>query len=264
MNLILVKTEEIAADGTVTLDARRSGHVLQILRAAPGARLKVGVLNGPRGTGTVIHSAGRTVTLSLQLDGSAPEEPPLDLALALPRPIMLKRILFHASSLGIARIFLIRSRRVEKSYFDANLLQPQHYLPVLEEGMEQSCDTWLPRISVFPRFLPFAEDYLPTVRKDEARLLADPEAATTLPLIATKDKTKRFLLAIGPEGGWVDFEREVFQKQDFAPFTIGSRILRVETAIAVIAGQLLLLRDLHHLPEACRKSLTNIPEKSHN
>jgi len=253
MNLILVKAEEIAADGTVTLDARRSGHVLQILRAAPGARLKVGVLNGPRGTGTVIHSTAKTVTLSLQLDGSSPGEPPLDLALALPRPIMLKRILFLASSLGIARIFLIRSRRVEKSYFEATLLQPSHYLPVLEEGMEQSCDTWLPRVSVFPRFLPFAEDYLPTVCHEEVRLLADPETAMTLPQVVRKDKAERFLLAIGPEGGWVDFEREVFQKQGFTPFSAGSRILRVETAITVIAGQLTLLQELHRLSVSRRE-----------
>ena len=75
------------------------------------------------------------------------------------------------------------------------------------------------------------------------RLLADPEARQNLPEIYTPGSGKRSLLAIGPEGGWVDFERDVLRKNGFRPFTLGARILRVETAIPVIIGHLMLL---HH------------------
>ncbi len=243
MNLLLLTADEIAADKTVTLTDRRSHHIIKVLRSHRGDRLKVGLVNGPRGTGIIENISGNAVRLSLQLTGGPPAEPPFDLILALPRPIMLKRILFQASSLGIARIFLIRSRRVEKSFFDAGLLGPDQYRPVLLEGIEQSGHTWLPTVTVFERFLPFIEDFMATYGAENPRLLADPEAGQS-PAFLAASGSSRMAVAIGPEGGWVDFERQAFSRQHFLPVSLGDTILRVETAIAVLLGQLMLLRRM--------------------
>lgn len=244
MNLILLSADEIGDDMTVTLSDRRSRHILKVLQSRPGDRLKTGLINGPQGTGTVAKISSSTVVLTLELSAAQPEEPPFDLILALPRPIMLKRILFQASSLGIARIMLIRSRRVEKSFFDASLLAPAQYTPVLLEGMEQSCHTWLPQVSVFNRFLPFIEDFMEGYTAAGLRLLADPVAGRSLATLSVPADCQRMAIAIGPEGGWIDFERQAFLKQQFFPVSLGGTILRVETAIAVLLGQLMLLRQL--------------------
>lgn len=45
-------------------------------------------------------------------------------------------------------------------------------------------------------------------------------------------------LAIGPEGGWSDAERELLQQSGAAPLALGGRVLRAETA--VIAGTFLM------------------------
>jgi RsmE family RNA methyltransferase len=44
------------------------------------------------------------------------------------------------------------------------------------------------------------------------------------------------LLAIGPEGGWNDFERGLLEGHGFTPVGLGSRTLRTDTAcIALLA-----------------------------
>ena len=49
-------------------------------------------------------------------------------------------------------------------------------------------------------------------------------------------------MAVGPDGGWVPFEAELLEAHGFRPFSLGPRILRVETAVPVLLGQLALLK----------------------
>ena len=46
------------------------------------------------------------------------------------------------------------------------------------------------------------------------------------------------VVAIGPEGGWIDAERASFRDAGFREVDLGPRILRVETALAALAGRL--------------------------
>ena len=52
----------------------------------------------------------------------------------------------------------------------------------------------------------------------------------------------RVLLAVGPEGGWVDFEIQKFIEQAFIPVSMGSRVLRTDTAVVALLSQLMVLR----------------------
>jgi RsmE family RNA methyltransferase len=47
---------------------------------------------------------------------------------------------------------------------------------------------------------------------------------------------RRVLLAIGPEGGWNDYERELLVAHRFTPVGLGPRTLRTDTAcVALLA-----------------------------
>jgi RsmE family RNA methyltransferase len=155
---------------------------------------------------------------------------------------MLKRLLAQATSIGVSRIFLINANRVEKSFFDAGLIKGDNYRPYLVQGLEQAKDTRLPQVSIHRRFRPFVEDFIPTIKETYSRLLvAHPEANKNLKQLNGLDQGGRTLLAVGPEGGWVDFEIEKFIEQSFIPVSLGKRVLRTDTAVVALLAQLMIL-----------------------
>ena len=244
MNLILFHPQELT-DHYVTLSGRRADHIRKILRATIGDSVRVGMINGLLGTGCIQKMDNNSVVLQVHLTTETPTFPPTDLILAVPRPIMLKRVLAQAVSMGVTRIFLINANRVEKSFFSSTLIQNNAFTEPLLLGLEQAIDTRLPEISVHPRFRPFVEDFLPELLSDcPIRLLAHPGGEQTMAQAARGLSSQRAILAIGPEGGWVDFEVQRFKEQGFIPFSLGPRILRVDTAVPALMAQLSLLRQL--------------------
>jgi RsmE family RNA methyltransferase len=247
MNLLLFESTELTPDETVFLSDRRSEHIIKVLGCGIGDTVRTGMINGPVGSGEIISiSSGRgnsEVVLQFTAESGNPDQPPVDLIMGLVRPIMLKKILTQAASLGVGRFFLINANRVEKSFFGARLLKEENYRPYLLEGLEQAKDTFLPQLSIHKRFRPFVEDYIPAIAKTYTRMLvAHPEAGDGLKQIAGTGKSGRTLLAVGPEGGWVDFEIEKFIEQSFVPISLGSRILRTDTAVVSLLAQLMMLR----------------------
>ena len=247
MNLLLFESKEMMSDATIVLNDRRSGHIIRVLGCNPGDTVRAGMINGPVGTGEII-SIGRgrvdsEVVLRFTAVERVPDQPPLDLIMGLVRPIMLKKILAQAASIGVGRIFLINANRVEKSFFGASLLKDENYRSYLLEGLEQAKDTILPQVSIHERFRPFVEDFIPTIAKTYSKkLVAHPEAGEVLKQAAGKEMTGRTLLAVGPEGGWVDFEIEKFVEQSFVPVSMGARVLRTDTAVVALLSQLMVLR----------------------
>jgi RsmE family RNA methyltransferase len=248
MNLLLLEPNEIMSNETVRLHGRRCGHIIKVLGCKPGDTIRAGVINGPVGTGEILSIMGRgqsaEVVLRFSAQADLSGQPAVDLILGLVRPIMLKRILAQVTSLGVGRIYLINANRVEKSFFEASLLKEENYRPYLVHGLEQAKDTRLPQVSVHRRFRPFIEDFMPTVAGDYDRMLvAHPDNSAHLKQAiggAIKGKT---LLAVGTEGGWVDFEIEKFIEYSFVPISLGNRVLRTDTAVVALLAQLMLLRS---------------------
>lgn len=235
MNLILLEPGELAPDGLARLSGRRAAHVLHVLRPSPGQDLRVGVLGGRLGAGRVVATGAGEVVLQVSLDLSPPERSPIDLLLALPRPKILRKVLQAAASLGIRRLVLLGTYRVEKSYFASPLLQPAALEAELRLGLEQARDTILPEVSIRRFFKPFVEDELDAFSGGSQRLLAHPAAAA--PLEATGRTGARALLALGPEGGLTPYEAAELGRRGFAPFSLGARVLRVDAAMPYAVGQ---------------------------
>ncbi len=197
------------------------------------------------GTSTVGTISDTRVEIALNRHTTEAVPPQVDIVLALPRPIMLKRVLAQVATFGIGRLFLINSNRVEKSFFSASLLEKSKMRRRLLDGLEQAGDTLLPEVSVHKRFRPFAEDVLPKMAPEYGEMiLAHPGTPCSLGELLAPPLHGRILLIIGPEGGWVDFEISLFKEQGVRPFHLGPRILRVDSVIPSLLGQLDLLRRL--------------------
>ena len=247
MNLLLFEPNEIKNEGSISLKDRRSEHIIKVLGCKPGDIIRAGVINGPVGTAEIlsIHGKGKRaeVFLHFTAHGELPEQPEVDLIMGMIRPIMLKRVLAQVASLGVGRMFLINANRVEKSFFSASLLKDEKYRDYLVEGLEQAKDTRMPQVSIHKRFKPFIEDFIPSVVDNYNRMLvAHPESSSDLKHAVGTEIKGRTLLAMGPEGGWVEFEIEKFIEYSFVPVSMGRRVLRTDTAVVALLAQLMMLQ----------------------
>ncbi len=246
MNLVLFAENELAGDRLLLID-RRAAHIRSILGLVPGDTLRVGMVNGKIGQGEILSDSKNGLELRVLLDQDPPPPGRVELILALPRPIMLQRILKQATVFGVRRFHLIRSARVEKSFFHSPVLQPEKIHALLLEGLEQAVDTQLPEVIVYHRFKPFVEDVVPTLQGQG--IIAHPGVLALLPEVcsARGKGSSRILLAVGPEGGWNDFEMQCFMEQGFAGFSMGRRILHVDTAVVALLAQLQLLTAMDYV-----------------
>lgn len=233
LNLILLFPEDFAENGHAVLTGRRLRHVAEVHRAKIGDELTVGLAGGRIGRGRVLRLDAEALELEVALEREPPPPLPITLVLALPRPKVLNRVIAGATSLGVARIFLINAWRVEKSYWKSPRLSDENLLAQRVLGLEQARDTRLPAIELRRLFRPFVEDELPRIAAGSRALVAHPAAASPLRPVDVP-----VTLAIGPEGGFIDAELASLAAAGFAPVSLGQRVLRVETAVAAAVAVL--------------------------
>lgn len=233
MNLVLLEPHEVDADGRAQIVGPALAHVREVLGKEAGATLKVGVRGGKQGTAVVVATSRDAIELQCTFDRDPPPKRRVELVLALPRPPVLRRLFQHVTAMGVCRIVLCHSARVEKSYWGSPALQPDEIDANVKLGLEQACDTISPVVDMRRKLRPFVEDELAT-RTDARRIVADPSGGAACPT----DLDERVIVAIGPEGGWVPFELELFDAAGFERVHLGARILRVETAVIAALARL--------------------------
>ncbi|WP_122520932.1 16S rRNA (uracil(1498)-N(3))-methyltransferase [Pseudomonas viridiflava] len=234
MNLLLLEeTDFIAADRVVLRD-RRLTHMQEVHRAEVGDSMRVGRVNGLLGTAEVLRLEPREAELRVSLNSEPPAKLPLILLLALPRPKMLRRVFQTVATMGVPKVILLNSYRVEKSFWQTPFLEPHAIREQLILGLEQARDSVLPEIVIEKRFKPFVEDRLPQLVLNTLGLVGHPGDYPDCPRAVTEPVT----LAIGPEGGWIPYEVDLLGKSGLQPVQLGDRILRVETAVTALLARL--------------------------
>ena len=235
MNIIPLSDMDFTSPGHCVLRDERARHIAGILKSTVGDTLRVGHINGLLGTATITGRPDNgEIKLSVQLDEQPPKPFPLTLLLALPRPKMLGRLLRDVTSLGVKHIHLFHSDKVEKSYWQTPSLAPAYIQHKLIEGLAQARDTGLPTIHQHRQFREVINQVLPDLLQSHSGVLADPFS----PGSNIGQTSKPLALVIGPEGGFTDAERQQILTTGCQPLWLGSRILRVETAVHVAIGRL--------------------------
>lgn len=260
-------------DSVVISDPQQIAHIKTVLGAKVGDTLKIGRQAGNLGTGVIRRLAVQEIELEkVVLNEPPPVKLALTVVLALPRPKVLRRLIMDMTALGVAHIILINSYRTQKSYWQSPMLDRLDEF--VQEGLQQACDTVAPQITLSRRFKPFVEDELPGLLAGDIGLVAHPYATMSFSEFmvgqSAKPQTKSLpkslpksrpqsppktncqpesqpncqplpkLLFIGAEGGWIDYEIDLLQRQGCQAVTIGSRILRTEAAVNALIGQWLI------------------------
>ena len=236
MNIILLRESDWTDGQSVRLSDYRAQHIISIIQPVLGQTLRVGLINGYKGFGTVTAIDPTTVNLDVALTEAPLARHPTRLVLALPRPKMLRRILRTVAEFGVDELHLIHSYRVEKSFWQSPYLQRSKVEAALIQGLERAGDTVVPVVTEHRRFKPFMEDSLSSIAAERELVIAHPSGEHRL---KTEDGKKRCLL-VGPEGGFIDYEIELAHSLGATVTHLGNRIMSVDTAVCVA-----LARDLY-------------------
>ncbi len=243
MNIILFEELPLSEDagGTeeffIPRDDFRANHILSVLKLKNGDVFSCGVVNKSQGRAEITKIDETGIFFSY----TAVSEPvflPVTLIVAQVRPICMKRILRDAVMIGCRNIILTGAEKTEKSYAESTLYTLGEYKKYLLDGAMQSgkCE----RSDVF--FVKWVKEAIEkaselcTDSEQTLILLDNAEAKASL---STANVGKSAVLAIGPERGWSDRERNMFKTAGYASMLLGERILRTETAVPVGLGLLL-------------------------
>lgn len=250
MNLISLNETDFLSSDSVCLADRRFDHIQRVLNAQVGQRLRVGLIGGNLGWGQILRITPRQVELKVELNQPAPKPANVEIIMALPRPKSLPRIVQTLTTLGVKRVAFINTWKVEKYYWCSDYTSEKVLNQAMVLGLEQAVDTIPLEMEFYRLFKPFVEDHLNTWTGDcgNSKYLCHPypiepnnqdcpgpivasQTHRNIPLNVTK------VLALGPEGGFIDYEVEKFIGQGFKLYSWGPRILKLETALAALVSR---------------------------
>ena len=235
MNIILLEENELF----LPTQDERVKHIRKVLHLGVGDSFRAGVINGEKGTATIITSDDEGIALSFVPEGDGSFLYPLTLIIAQVRPICMRRILRETVSMGVRKLILPVSDLGEKSYLGSSLYTEGEYRKILIDGAMQAGMTGVSEVVITESL----EEAMDNAEGDVKILLDNREGA--LSLSSADLAGKSVVLAIGPERGWSKREAGLFMKCGYSPMLLGSRILRTETA--AVGGTLLALSRMGYV-----------------
>ena len=220
-------------------------HLARVLRAEPGQIFDV-VAAGFLHRAEIVSVSPERVDFVLHEELESDSALPIHLYLAVFKFDHLEWAIEKATELGVAQITPVLARRTEKHLAQAAAKRVERWRRIAHEASQQSRRTSVPTVAD-PVPLKVA---LPAEQAEIRILLSETEQTLTLfeALVAHRDRPSHrqsgsdessaisHTIAIGPEGGWTADEMALFTQHAWTHVTLGSRILRAETAaIAAIA-----------------------------
>lgn len=226
MNLILFEAHEV--NSPLPRRDRRAAHILGVLGRRIHDTFDAGLVDGPRGKATLTAIGPDALSLAFAW-GDAPPPPaaPIALLIGLPRPQTARDILREATALGVAGLNFFASDKGEPAYARSTLWSSGEWQRLLLAGAEQAFDTRLPRVT-HHQTLAAALAEMPAA--DAAVAFDNYEATVALGQVELKPSGS-VVLAVGPERGWSSGERVLLRDHRFTVAHLGTRVLRVETAV---------------------------------
>ncbi|MBZ5600494.1 MAG: 16S rRNA (uracil(1498)-N(3))-methyltransferase [Acidobacteriia bacterium] len=212
-------------------------HLARVLRARVGQEFDV-VSDGTVRRARIVSIAAERVEFELGEEILVAAGTNITLLLSIFKFDRMEWAIEKCTELGAARIVPVIARRTEAHLAAAAAKRVERWHRIAHEASEQSRRATPPEISQ------------PMKLKDALALpggtrivLAESEQAVMLrDVLQSHPAGGEVVLAFGPEGGWVEDELETFRGAGWTAGSLGSTILRAETAaiaaMAVVVAEL--------------------------
>ena len=238
MNLILFEPHEISTP--LPRADPRARHLLDVLRREEGDNFDAGLINGPRGKGRLEKISADELSLSFAWGQPPPPLDPIVLLAGLPRPQTVRKVLREAAALGVATVHFFAAEKTESGYARSTLWSSGEWRRHLIAGAEQAFTTRLPEIT---HGLMLAAALAQTPPKATRVALDNYEAPASLSRCQIPAEPP-VVIALGPERGWSAAERDFLRGGNFTFAHLGTRVLRVETAVVAAVALIKSKLDL--------------------
>ncbi len=231
--------------GAACVEGEQAHHLVRVLRAKPGQEVELS--DGRQvwlGRVHLVESGRVEFDLTEQLEAPAPG-PALTLLVSLIKFDRFGWILEKAVEFGVARVVPLAASRSIKRLAAAAPARAARWKKIVLNAAQQSRRTGPP---VIEEVVPPAVAFSPADGSARILLSESKEA----PLLRTVlQETSSFsagaALAVGPEGGWTLEEFRAARAAGFEEASLGSNILRAETAtlaaLAILSHQLATGKD---------------------
>jgi 16S rRNA (uracil1498-N3)-methyltransferase len=237
MHRFFVKKEDIS-EGTITVKGEDVQHIARVLRLQNGDKI---LLCDGEGTDylTAIESMDKHSIRAIVIDKEASKgEPDIDVVLyqGIPKSTKMDIIIQKCTEMGVRRIVPIYTiRTIVKLESDKDEKKKvERWTKIAEEAAKQSGRGIIPDIDL-PMTL--SEAIKDAAKLDTVIVPYELEDSLSIKAALSKSKARSIGFFIGPEGGFEFSEIERAKEMGAMPVTLGSRILRTETAgIAVLTS----------------------------
>ncbi len=205
------------------------GRIGQEFDIATGENVRRGRITSIK-DGRVEFELGEVVPVALA--------PRLTLVLSIFKFDRLEWAIEKCVELGVARIIPMVAHRTEAHLATAAQKRVERWQRIARQASEQSRRSSLPEISQ-----PVKINEAVNMAGGTRIVLAESEENVMLrDALPADTATAEIALAIGPEGGWTESELELFRGAGWIAASLGSTILRAETA--AIAATVIALAEL--------------------
>jgi 16S rRNA (uracil1498-N3)-methyltransferase len=245
MPVFFIRSTDIKGS-VVSLSAPLSLHVSKSLRIQPGQIIVLGDELRRRHRATVKQYEKEHVVAEIQETQFGPEAemPPVILGQSILKSEKMTWVIQKATELGVNRIIPLLTERVIPRLRSAQATRHQERWQRIALEAAQQSERWdVPTVSAVQTFGEFCANLRP---KEFSLILVGREPRASLYSIPFPTHwNENLTLLVGPEGGWTEAELTEAEKRGCRKVSLGSRILRAETA--TLATLSILQARLGHL-----------------
>lgn len=212
-------------------------HMSRVLRLKIGTRVLLSDGIGRRHVGVIESIAKENLVIRLEESSSEPERPTgprITLYQGLPKGSKMEFILQKCTELGVDSLApFVAGRSIAQLPQDRGAERLGRWRRIVAEAARQSNRTAIPELRPVMNFTELLASADQTVKL----LLWEEEKANRLKsVLGSLPLPDSVAIMVGPEGGLSEDEVAAASRAGFIPVTLGSRILRTETAgIALLA-----------------------------